>query len=264
MKIGFIGAGNMGGAILHGLISGGFRGGDILVYDKDSAKLMQVFEDCGIVIASDEEEVVKQADTVILAVKPQALSSVLPRLAPTLCRRSPLVISIAAGKTLAWVSRLIGDDLPIARVMPNIAAKVGEGMSAFCCNEYADDSHKKTVRMIFEAVGEAIELDEHLFSAFTSIAGCSPAYTLMYIDTLAQAGVRYGIPKEVAHKIAAQSVLGTTRLWQESGEHPRFLADKVCSPGGTTIEGVCALQKNGFENAVLEAVKASYEKDEKL
>ena len=264
MKIGFIGAGNMGGAILRGLVSGGFRGGDILVYDKDSSKLMQLFEDCGIVIASSAEEVAEQADTVVLAVKPQMLSSVLPPLAQTLGRRSPLVLSIAAGKPLEWIEELLGNGLPLVRVMPNISARVGEGMAAFCSNSNVTDSHKKTVRMIFEAVGQIIELDEHLFPAFTSIAGCSPAFTLMYIDALAEAGVRYGIPKAAALNIAAQSVLGTTRLWQETGEHPRALLDQVCSPGGTTIEGVCALQRNGFENAVLEAVRASFEKDNKL
>ncbi|NLN81809.1 MAG: pyrroline-5-carboxylate reductase [Clostridiales bacterium] len=264
MKIGFIGAGNMGGAILRGLVSGGFRGGDILVYDRDSARLMQLFEDCGIVISSSAEEVAKQADTVILAVKPQILPSVLPALSPILARRTPLVISIAAGKSISWIEELLGGGVPLVRVMPNIAARVGEGMAAFCANGHVTDTHKKTVRMIFEAVGQIIELDEHLFPAFTSIAGCSPAFTLMYIDSLAQAGVRYGIPKSAALKIAAQSVLGTTRLMQETGEHPRNLADQVCSPGGTTIEGVCALQEHGFEDAVISAVSASFEKDKKL
>lgn len=264
MKIGFIGAGNMGGAILRGLVSGGFRGGDILVYDTDSAKLMKLFEDYGICIASSTEDVAEAADAVVMAVKPQMLPAVLSSLTPVLHRRSSLVISIAAGKTLATLEEILGAGLPVVRVMPNIAAKVGEGMAAFCANAQVTDAHKSTVRLIFEAVGEVIELEERLFSAYSALASCSPAFSLLYIDALAEAGVRYGIPKSTALKIAAQSVLGTTRLLQETGEHPRALIDQVCSPAGTTIEGLCALQEGGFEAAVLEAVRKSYERDKQL
>lgn len=264
MKVGFIGAGNMGGAIVRGLVSGGHCGADILVYDKDTTKLMKLSEDCKIVIASSAADIVEQSDTVILAVKPQMLSGVLTPLAPVLRRCRPLIISIAAGKTLSWIENIIGKDVPLARVMPNIAAKVGQGMSAFCLNDVSDESHKKTVRMIFESVGKVVELKEELFSAFTAVAGSSPAFTLLYIDALANAGVRYGIPKDTALTIASQAVLGTTHLLQKTGQHPRAISDAVCSPSGTTIEGVCALQSCGFENAVLEAVRASFEKDKKL
>ncbi len=264
MKIGFIGAGNMGSAILRGLVTGGFRGSDILVYDTDSAKLMQLFDDCGVCMASAAVTVIEQADAVVLAVKPQILSSLLPGLSPALHTHSPLVISIAAGKSLSFLEETMGDDLPIVRVMPNIAAKVGEGMAAFCGNGMVSDAHRSIVRLIFEAVGAVIELEERLFSAYSALASCSPAFTLLYIDALAQAGVRYGIAKPTALKIAAQSVLGTTRLLQETGEHPRALIDQVCSPAGTTIEGVCALQKDGFEKAVADAIRASYERDKQL
>ena len=112
--------------------------------------------------------------------------------------------------------------------------------------------------------GETVELAESQFSVYAALAGCSPAFSLMYMDAMAQAGVKYGIPKALSLKIVAQAVLGTARLLQECGEHPRALIDQVCSPGGTTIEGVVALQQHGFEGAVLEAVRASYEKDQKL
>ena len=137
-------------------------------------------------------------------------------------------------------------------------------MSAFCGNSLKGEEEKSIVRLIFEAAGEVMELDEKLFSVFSALAGCSPAFTLLYVDALAQAGVKYGLPKGVALKVASQAVLGTTRLLQESGEHPRALADQVCSPGGTTIEGVCALQREGFEAAVQAAVDASLEKDRRL
>lgn len=264
MKVGFIGAGNMGGAIIRGMVSSGFAAADIPVYDKDSSKLMQLFEDCGIVIASSAKDVVEQSDTVILAVKPQMLSDVLTPLAPEFRRRKPLLISIAAGKTISYIEGIIGKEVPLIRVMPNIAAMVGEGMCAFCANGSADEPHKKTARLIFESVGEVTELNENLFSAFTAVAGCSPAFTLLFIDSLANAGVRYGIPKKTALTIASQAVLGTTRLLQETGEHPAKITDMVCSPGGTTIEGVCELQKCGFENAVLQAVRACFEKDKNI
>lgn len=264
MKIGFIGAGNMAGAIIRGMAAGGFRGGDILVYDTDAAKLAALFEECGVRVCSSGEEAAAGSDALVLAVKPQVFPDVLPALATTLHRRRLLVISIAAGKTLASIEQMLGSGLPVVRVMPNIAAKVGEAMSAFCGNALVQDEHRSVVRLVFEAVGEVIELEEKLFSAYAAIAGCSPAFTLLYVDALAQAGVRYGIPKALSLKIAAQAVLGTTRLLQESGQHPRELADQVCSPGGTTIEGVCALQREGFEAAVLAAAEAAMEKDRKL
>lgn len=174
------------------------------------------------------------------------------------------MISIAAGKTLASLEELLGEGLPLIRVMPNINAKVNESISAFCGNRLTEEGHKAVVRRIFEAVGEVIELEEKLFSAFSVIASCSPAYTLLYVDALAQAGVQFGIPKPLALKIASQAVLGTTRLLQETGEHPRALADQVCSPGGTTIAGVCSLQKDAFEAAVVAAAQASLDRDKQL
>ena len=133
------------------------------------------------------------------------------------------MISIAAGKSLASIEELLGAGLPVVRVMPNIAAKVGESMAAFCANAQVDEGQKSVVRLIFESVGEVVELEERLFSAYSALAGCSPAFTLLYIDALAEAGVRYGIPKATALKIVSQAVLGTTRLLQETGEHPRGL-----------------------------------------
>ncbi len=264
MKVGFIGAGNMAGAIIRGMVAGGVRGSDVLVFDVDTAKQVALFEECGICMCGSAEEVIAGVDAVVLAVKPQVFPSLLPQLADVLHECMPLVISIAAGKTIASIEDMIGHGLPVVRVMPNINARAGESMSAFCGNGPVTETHKELVHRVFDSVGETAELAEHLFPAFSAIASCSPAYTLIYIDALAEAGVKYGIPKAMALKAAAQSVLGTARLLQESGEHPRVLADQVCSPGGTTIEGVAALQKNGFEAAVLEAARASLEKDQKL
>jgi pyrroline-5-carboxylate reductase len=246
------------------MVSGGFRGSDIVIYDVDNAKQMALFEECGVCPAGSAAEVVSQVDAVVFAVKPQVFPSVLSPLAATLQSYRPLIISIAAGKTIASIEDLIGVGLPVVRVMPNINAKVGEAMSAFCGNAQVGDAHRDMVRTILGAVGEVMELEEKLFSAFSTLAGCSPAFALLYIDALAEAGVRYGIPKALSLKIVSQTVLGTARLLQESGEHPRALMDQVCSPAGTTIEGVAALQQGGFETAILEAARASYERDKQL
>ena len=145
VKIGFIGAGNMAGAIIRGMVAGGFRGSDIVAYDTDSAKLIRLFEDCGICMTTSAAETAEQVDALVLAVKPQVLPSVLPALSPVLHRCGTLVISIAAGKSLAWLEEMLGAGLPVVRVMPNIAAKVGESMSAFCGNAQAAESHKGIV-----------------------------------------------------------------------------------------------------------------------
>ncbi len=264
MRIGFIGAGNMAGAIVRGLVGGGIRSSDLFVYDVDTSKQVALFDECGVCMCGSAEELIREVEAVVLAVKPQVLPQLLPQLAPTLRECSPLVISIAAGKTLAFLEGLIGSGVAVVRVMPNINAKVAESMSAFCCNGLVTAPQRELVVRVFDAVGETVEIAESQFSAYASLAGCSPAYSLLYMDALAEAGVKYGIPKALSLKIVAQAVLGTARLLQESGEHPRALIDQVCSPGGTTIEGVIALQKNGFETAVLEAARASLEKDQTL
>ena len=227
MKVGFIGAGNMAGAILRGMTAGGFSGNDLLVYDTDAAKLAALFEKCSVRICDSGTEVAEGADVLLLAVKPQVFPDVLPELAPILRQECPLVISIAAGKTLASIEAFTGPGLPIVRVMPNLNARVGEAMSAFCGNAQVTEEHRGTVRLIFETVGEVMELDERYFSAYSAIAGCSPAFTFLYVDALAGAAVRYGIPKDAALKIAEQAVLGSARLLKESGDHPRALMDAV-------------------------------------
>lgn len=261
MTIGLIGAGNMATAIAKGLAANGMQAGQLAVYDIDAQKMASLFEQTGARPCESAQELIEISDAVILAVKPQVFPSLLPTLAPSFLRCEPLIISIAAGKTIADIEKMIGGNLPIVRVMPNINAKVGESLSAYCANDLVTDEGVALVVSILEAIGEAIAIDEKFFPLFSAMAGCSPAFHLLYIDAIARAGVRYGLPKDTSLKIAAQSVLGTVRLLQETGEHPAALIDQVCSPGGTTIEGVCALKANQFEDTVMKAIKASLEKD---
>lgn len=264
MKIGFLGAGNMASAIIRGMVAAGFAPDSVLCFDIDTQKTYALKAECGIRVCQTAEQLCEEAQALVLAIKPQVFASVLPPLLPVLQAQRPLVISIAAGKTLDSVAALIGDNIPLVRVMPNVAAKVGEAVTAYCSNALVTQSHVETVYAVFESVGTVVPIAEEQFGIFTVLASCSPAYTLLYMDALATAGVAGGIPKATALEIVAQSVLGTAKLLQESDEHPRALIDSVCSPGGTTIEGVCALQACGFEKAVQEAANASLAKDKKL
>lgn len=264
MAIGFLGAGNMAGAIIRGLCAHGWSGSEIFAYDPDEKKVAALREACGIQAAGSPEELPAVTATLVVAVKPQVLPAALPPLREQLQKWKPLVLSIAAGTTLDTLSSFTGGNLPLCRVMPNLNATVGEAVSAYCVGPLVTAEHKALIERILQAFGTALELPEHQFSIFSALGGCSPAFTLLYIDALAEAGVRGGLTKAQALSVATQAVYGTAKLLQETGEHPRVLIDRVCSPGGTTIEGLSALQRSGFEAAVLEAAKQSCERDQRL
>lgn len=262
MNIGFIGLGNMASAIIKGMTgSGAFRPEQILGYDPYAPAGEAVKKATGITVVPSVREAVA-AETVVLAVKPQVLPTVLLEVAKE-SRTVKLFISIAAGKPISFLREYLGEEVVVARVMPNINAKVGAATSAFTAPE-ASEEQKKTVVDIFSSVGTVTELPEHLFSIFTAVSGSSPAFTYMYIDALAKAAVRGGVPRHQALAIAASSVFGSAKMVLEGGEHPMELVDQVSSPAGTTIEGVMALQENGFEHAVHAAVEAAAARDMKM
>ncbi len=249
----------MAGALMRGLKDKA----RLTVYDIDGDKARALAAACG-AEAADSAAALADAGAVVLCVKPQVLESALAPMTGALRRKRPLVISIAAGKTVSAVERAAGQGIAVVRAMPNVAAKVGQSVTALCGNAAVTPEMRREAREIFEAVGTVVELAEEQFGAFSALASCSPAFTLMYMDALALAGVRAGLPKQAALSIVAQAVVGTARLLQESGEHPRALMDSVCSPAGTTVEGVLSLQKNGFESAVAGAVRASLSRDREL
>lgn len=265
MNIGFIGCGNMATAIIKGITkSEVVKSEDIFVYDHTSSKLENIAAKFGITKCNSASEVAKLSDYVVLAVKPNAITSVLNEINITLEENNSILISIAAGKSIEFIRENLSHPNKIIRIMPNINAKVGASCSAYCTNEDVTDKEKKDIEKIFGSIGTIIELDENSFSLFSVIAGCSPAFVYMFIDALARAGVKNGMKKDVALKIAAQSVLGSAKMILESDNHPFELIDQVCSPGGTTIEGVVSLQADGFESAVHNAVQKAVEKDKKL
>ncbi|MBQ7861123.1 MAG: pyrroline-5-carboxylate reductase [Clostridia bacterium] len=263
--IGFIGCGNMATAIIRGLVSSGkYNTKDIAVYDICREKAETFAKELSLTVTESEKEIAEKCDTVVLSVKPDVFPSLLGKIGEELKANDPLIISIAAGKTTEFISSLLPYSPRLVRIMPNINAKVQAAISAYCGNERATDSDKSYVKEFCDSFGRGMEIAEKNFSIYSAIGGCSPAFAFMFIDSLAMAAVKNGMTKAQALEAAAQAVLGSAKLILESDDHPRKLVDAVCSPGGTTIEGVCALQEKGFEAAVEAAVEAAYNKDKRL
>ena len=262
---GFIGCGNMASAIIKGMVSSGFsKGEDIAVFDIDTAKTKALSQEYGLRIYGSAKEIATEYDVVVLSVKPNIFPALLSEIGEELKSSDPLIISIAAGKNLSFISGLLPYEPRLVRVMPNINAKVREAVSAFCGNARIGAEDKELAEGFCNAFGRGIEIDEKLFSIYSAIGGCSPAFCYMFIDSMARAAVKNGMSKKQALEVSAQAVLGSAKMILESDSHPWQLVDEVCSPGGTTIEGVASLQSDGFEQAVINAVEASYNKDKRL
>ncbi len=261
MKIGFLGAGNMAGAIIKGIYTQ--PEWQIAVYDKNPAQYPKLTA-YGVSEAASPEALVQGADVLVLAVKPNMLEVVLPPLAPALMMQQPLMISIAAGKSLDFLQSLLPYKPAMVRVMPNLNAMVGESMSAYCATEQVTETQKKTVEQLFACVGKILPLPEKDFPLFGILGGAAPAFCFLFMEALARAGVRQGMPKDLALQIVEQVLLGSAKALMESGEHPWSMIDRVCSPGGTTIEGIASLLDSGFESALHKAVEAGVNKDRKL
>lgn len=265
MSIGFIGCGNMASAIICGIIDNeAVKAEEVNVFDVYAPATDSIKAKYNINVFGSEKEIVINSDTVVLAVKPNVLSSVLKKIDGALGNKDTLIISIAAGKSTEFIANELTHDNRIIRVMPNINAKVSEAICAYTANAKATDDDKKLTEKIFSAVGKIIYLEENYFPLFGVLGGCTPALAYMFIDELARAGVKNGMKKDVALKISAQAVLGSAKMILESDEHPYELIDKVCSPGGTTIEAVTSLQESGFNSAIHKAVEKAVEKDSKL
>ena len=264
MRIGFLGAGNMAGAMIRGLRKNGHSAKDVAAFDVAADKLAALSADCGLTIASTAADLIARSDVVVLAVKPQMLKEALAGLQPAFAAADPLILSIAAGTPLATLAALCGDGRRIVRVMPNLNATVGEAMSAFCGNNLVTDADYTAAESILCAFGKAVRLPEEQFSAYSALAGCSPAYSMLYMDALVSAGVQAGIDPEIAKAVVAQAVLGTAKLLAASPDSPETWVERVCSPGGTTIEGVKVLRAEKVSEAVKAAAEASIRRDEEL
>lgn len=264
MKLGFIGLGNMANAILAGLLrSGMFHACDVLGSDISEKMRAKAASEYGIHTTDSNAEVAQASDILVLAVKPQFLEGVLTELKDSV-KKDTLVISIAAGKSLEWLEKTLGKEVRMLRFMPNTAAMVGESSTAICRNAHATNEDVALAIKMCESFGAAQVIDEKLMDVFSAIGGSSPAFAFLYMEALADGAVAAGMPRKMAYEIAAQATLGAAKLMRESGEHPGILKDMVCSPGGTTIEGVSALEEGAVRGSVMNAIQACAEKAKKL
>lgn len=263
MRVGFIGCGNMATAIINGITSNNvINGEDVYAFDIYAPATEKLKKSLNINVYNCEKDVVSSSDIIFLAVKPNIQASVLNTIDGEIGDK--LLISIAAGKTIDFIESNLKCKAKIVRVMPNINAKVSEAISAYCFNDLVNDEDKNNVELLLNGIGKVLCLDESFFPLFGVIGGCGPAFAYMFIDAMARAGVKNGMKKNDALMIAAQTVLGSAKMILESDEHPWQLIDNVCSPGGTTIEGVTSLQADGFESAIHNAVDKALDKDKKL
>lgn len=256
MKLGFIGCGNMAGAIIGGILKNQiFTKEEIIVSNLTEEGCRRSREKFGVTATRDNCEVVRQAEIVVLAIKPQFCKEVINQVRSEI-REEQLVISIAAGKTLDWLEGAFGRELKLVRLMPNTPAMVGEGMTSISPNVKVTPEELELVTKITESFGKSQVVPERLIDPVMSLSGSSPAYVFMLIEAMADAGVADGMPRKQAYQFAAQAVLGSAKMVLETGLHPGELKDMVCSPGGTTIEAVAVLEKSGFRSAVFEAMRA--------
>ncbi len=260
MKLGFIGAGMMASALAHGVRKNNLlNGADIMMYDVNADKLTKLQAEVGIVPAKSAEEVFQNCASVIIAVKPQHLATV----GYSAGENKPLIISIMAGVTIQALEEKFAAS-PIVRVMPNNPAQIGEAMSAYCINEAVTAQDKKWVEEILAAVGETAFVNETQMDAVCGLSGSAPAFMYAVIEALADGGVMMGLSRDIAYKLAAQTMKGSAEMALKTGKHPGELKDMVTSPGGTTIKGMYALEKMGLRAALMSAVEEATLQSKKL
>ncbi len=261
MKVGFIGAGNMASALLKGMLAANVvQPRNVIVSDKDKIKL-ESMQALGVTVTVDNTQVEEVSDVIIFAVKPNLMQSVTAQMQGDPAK---IYISIAAGVTLQFLEHALGTDKKIIRTMPNTPAMVGCGMTVLSPNQNISKEEEEKILSLFESIGAALILPEHELEIATALHGSSPAYVYMMIDAMADAGVRYGLTKANALKLAAKAVEGSGKMVLETGILPEQLKDNVCSPGGTTIAAVCELERTGFRSSVQAAVDACVKRNQEM
>lgn len=262
--IGFIGLGNMAKAIIGGILKNELVKPENIIGSSATQETMQAAADrFGICTERSNKEVARKADLLVLAVKPGVLPVVIEEIRDVVDDRK-LVLSVAAGKTTKWLSAQFEHPVKIIRCMPNTPALVQEGCSAVCRSSAVSEEELNEVLQIVSSFGLAEVVNESLMDTVGAVSGASPAYAFMFMEALADAGVKGGMPRKQAYRFAAQTLLGSAKLLLETGKHPGELKDMVCSPGGTTIEGLEALEKDGFRAAVMDAIDACIQKSKML
>ncbi|MEY8390292.1 pyrroline-5-carboxylate reductase [Lachnospiraceae bacterium 45-W7] len=258
--IGFIGGGNMASAIIGGMLQSGLAAKEqIIATAKTEHTLTSLRERFGIAAIADNQQAARQADILFLAVKPYLFEEIIAQIKDCI-RPHTLIISIAAGQTIKRIETLFEKSIKLIRAMPNMPALVGEAMSALCVNQNITKAELADVMDIFNSFGKCETVPETMMDTVIGVSGSSPAYVYLFLEAMADAAVADGMPRAQAYKFAAQSVLGAAKMVLETGTHPGALKDAVCSPGGTTIEAVAALEHQGLRGAVISAQRACVQK----
>jgi pyrroline-5-carboxylate reductase len=263
-KVAFLGAGNMAGALIQGLVRAGTPAQKIwaTVRREERAKELTTAHP-GLHIGQDNLAAAKEAEVIVLSVKPQGMDKLVKQIAPAI-DSGKLVISIAAGVPIAAMQKGLGNGTRVIRAMPNTPALVGLGATALSAGEHATENDLQLASKIFQAVGIATVLDENLLDAVTGLSGSGPAYVFLVIEALSDAGVKVGLSRHVALKLAAQTVLGSAKMLLETGAHPGTLKDQVTSPGGTAIAGLHTLEAGGLRTTLIDAVEAATRRSKEL
>jgi pyrroline-5-carboxylate reductase len=268
-RFAIIGFGNMGRALLRGILEAKLTSpSQVTVTARTPSRLEAASTEFGVKTTSDNRAAVRNAATVILAIKPQNLLHVAAELRGAI-RTEQLVVSILAGKTTRRIAELLrpadsSDAIPVIRVMPNIPAMVDAGCSPFARGADATDAHVRLVERLLSAVGETVEVGEHLMDAVTGLSGSGPAYVYMMIEALTDGGVKMGLPRDVSIRLAAQTIFGAALVVKKTGLHPAILRDQVTTPGGTAIAAISDLEKNGLRPMLISAVVTATERSREL
>lgn len=265
MTFGFIGTGNMGGALARAARRR-LEGNQILLTNRTAEKAQALADELNARTPVNNAALAAVADYMFLGVKPQMMGDLLEEIGPALAeRRSRFVlVTMAAGLTIAGIQGMAGGNYPVLRIMPNTPCSIGEGMVLYTRGPGVTEEEEQTFLKAMAGAGRFAPVPERLMDAGSAVAGCGPAFVDLFVEALADGGVACGLPRAAAVEFAAQMVLGSARLILESGKHPGELKDAVCSPGGTTIQGVRKLEEAGFRGAVMDAVIAAWEKNGNL
>lgn len=264
MKIGFIGTGNMGSAIIKGLVVSRFVSEkEINIFDLNDEKVKKISEKYNVNSLQNEAKIVENSEIIILAVKPDIYSSVLEKIKDKM-GKNKIILTIAAGVNISDVENIIGKDKKIVRTMPNTPAQVMEGMTAVSFNKNINSEEKETIFGLLNSFGKSIEIEEKLMHVFTAISGSLPAYVYMFAEALSDGGVLEGMSREKTYKIIAQAIKGSAEMMLKTGKHPGILKDEVTSPGGTTIEALKVLENGNFRGTLINAVSKCTEKSKKM
>lgn len=259
MKIGFLGCGSMGGAIARAVSQ---VTKDIVLTDR-SGRGKALADQLGVAYES-AKEIARDCDWIFLAVKPQMMEAALSPIRESLQEKKPLLVTMAAGLSMEKIETMAGGDLPVIRIMPNTPAMVGAGMTQYCCNSLVTEENERHFLSLMAHTGHVDKLEEGLIDAASALSGCGPAYMYLFLEGLADGAVACGIPRAKAYEYAAATMEGAAKLMLTAGQHPGQLKDAVCSPGGSTIQGVRVLEEKGLRAAAMDCVIAAFEKSRKL